>query len=275
MSPETTNSVMAFTPRTTKGWAHRAPAADIEDPVAQRQRQAADARAKQRVRTGPGVLDHREEEAPHRTKQGDQEPAVDEPTQQLLRLVRARPEPQADQEPHQRGRDRRDRAQEALRVPSLLPQVRPEHKAIDDGADVAFRRQVVALTRWRPESAGARTSSRPGARGRGRPHEPPRRDPSGDARPRPSPIDTRTRRRGSRGRSAAGHPETSSSTALYVGKPLRKSPRPISFSARVTMLRGEDALRDSVIATPTMKRKNGKIRSVGVHPSHGAWPSGQ
>ena len=29
------------------------------------------------------------------------------------------------------------------------------------------------------------------------------------------------------------------------------------------------------IATPTMKRKNGKIRSVGVQPCQLAWPSGQ
>jgi len=29
-------------------------------------------------------------------------------------------------------------------------------------------------------------------------------------------------------------------------------------------------LCDSVIETPTMKRKNGKIRSVGVHPCHSA-----
>jgi hypothetical protein len=34
-------------------------------------------------------------------------------------------------------------------------------------------------------------------------------------------------------------------------------------------------LRESVIATPTMNRKNGKMRSVGVHPFHAACSSGQ
>src|SRR5687767_4580873 len=29
------------------------------------------------------------------------------------------------------------------------------------------------------------------------------------------------------------------------------------------------------VVTPTMNRKNGKIRSVGVQPCHSAWPSGQ
>ena len=32
---------------------------------------------------------------------------------------------------------------------------------------------------------------------------------------------------------------------------------------------------DSVIDTPTMNRKNGKIRSVGVQPFHSACSSGQ
>src|SRR5688572_5404895 len=31
---------------------------------------------------------------------------------------------------------------------------------------------------------------------------------------------------------------------------------------------------DNVMETPTMNRKNGKIRSVGVHPCHGACSSG-
>src|SRR3569833_2850750 len=38
--------------------------------------------------------------------------------------------------------------------------------------------------------------------------------------------------------------------------------------------RARRASRESCVVTPTMKRKNGKIRSVGVQPNHGACSSG-
>ena len=38
--------------------------------------------------------------------------------------------------------------------------------------------------------------------------------------------------------------------------------------------RARRASRERYVVTPTMNRKNGKIRSVGVHPNHGACSSG-
>jgi hypothetical protein len=37
---------------------------------------------------------------------------------------------------------------------------------------------------------------------------------------------------------------------------------------------GSRRLSDRCVVTPTMKRKNGKMRSVGVQPFHGACSSG-
>ena len=46
-------------------------------------------------------------------------------------------------------------------------------------------------------------------------------------------------------------------------------------TARFTIFHGSPIVpRDSVIDTPTMNRKNGKMRSVGVHPFHVACSSG-
>ena len=45
--------------------------------------------------------------------------------------------------------------------------------------------------------------------------------------------------------------------------------------ARFTIFHGSPIVPfDSVIDTPTMKRKNGKMRSVGVQPFHSACSSG-
>ena len=46
------------------------------------------------------------------------------------------------------------------------------------------------------------------------------------------------------------------------------------IAARRPRLRQLAVFRDSVIETPTMKRKNGKIRSVGVQPFHSACSNG-
>ena len=48
----------------------------------------------------------------------------------------------------------------------------------------------------------------------------------------------------------------------------------MSFDVRASAGRNKTRF-DSVSDTPTMKRKNGKIRSVGVQPCHGACNSGQ
>jgi len=55
------------------------------------------------------------------------------------------------------------------------------------------------------------------------------------------------------------------------------TPQPTMMAARSTMRPAGAASvrRESVSDTPTMKRKNGKMRSVGVQPFHSAWSSGQ
>ena len=54
----------------------------------------------------------------------------------------------------------------------------------------------------------------------------------------------------------------------------RNRPRPMIFSARTRIDDHSPLLRDSVTAKPTMKRKKGKTRSVGVTPCHSACSRG-
>ena len=60
------------------------------------------------------------------------------------------------------------------------------------------------------------------------------------------------------------------------GQNVRRKPRPKITIDRLTIFQGLPIVpRDSVIETPTMNRKNGKMRSVGVQPFHSACASGQ
>ena len=68
------------------------------------------------------------------------------------------------------------------------------------------------------------------------------------------------------------------------GNPLRKRPSPKMMALRLMTFRYRSRLtvpsstrraNASVIETPTMNRKNGKTRSVGVQPCHSACSSGQ
>ena len=59
------------------------------------------------------------------------------------------------------------------------------------------------------------------------------------------------------------------------GYRVSNRPSPKMTTARLTIFQGSPIVpRESVIETPTMKRKNGKIRSVGVQPFHVACRSG-
>ena len=64
---------------------------------------------------------------------------------------------------------------------------------------------------------------------------------------------------------------------LKNGNPARKSPSPTSTAARLAIFHhGADSVAlDNASDTPTMKRKKGKMRSVGVQPCHSACSSGQ
>ena len=59
------------------------------------------------------------------------------------------------------------------------------------------------------------------------------------------------------------------------GQPDRNRPSAKIVAPRLTIFHGSPIVpRDNVIETPTMKRKNGKTRSVGVQPCQDAWSSG-
>ena len=155
--PESTNSRIALRPSATNGSLlhRRQPLASPSTHAEQSRCQHRSTAREEDGRARPQALVDREPQVPQRTQRKTDDPADDElptPSAGLRSGASGRVHlPQHSRNgTEQRGRHRRQRAQQTLRVPSRAPQMSAHQRPIEPGPEVSVRRQVSGVPRLAP-----------------------------------------------------------------------------------------------------------------------------